>query len=416
MFTKRISPFACILICMLACIVTFVAVYSYASVKNNAELNDNRLEAADYGKYGDFIELAGDDDERYTKLAQMIAMIEGYYVHDYDESALWEELYKSLVKSIGDDYGQYLTAEEYAALIDSADGEFVGIGVHATYDVDTEGVYIFGVLPNSPAEKAGIKKGDIIIAAEGIEANEENYYDLIDSVRGEAGTFVSLTVLRGEEKIDFSIERGDVASENVFYENLGDGIAYLHILSFADETVSEEFTKKIALAQSEGCNSFIFDVRNNSGGYLEEICDVLDLLLPEGPIINIVDKNGTTKTQDSDANCITGEMVVLCNGGTASAAELFTAALRDYKLAETVGEKTFGKGTMQTTRVLVDGSTLKLSSAFYNPPSNVSYDKVGITPDYVIELDDEWESRFFKMPNEEDTQLQKAVELLNATK
>lgn len=416
MFKKRITPFACIVITLLACVATFVAVYSASEIKHKQEINDIRLEAAEYGAYEDFFELVGDNADKHTKLAQMIAMIEGYYIHDYDENLVWENIYKSLVESIADDYGQYLTAEEYEALIDSADGDFVGIGVHATFDVDTEGVYIFGVIPNSPAELAGLKKGDIIVSAEGIESSEESYYKLLDSVRGEAGTEVSLTVLRGEEKIDFKIKRQAVAAENVFYEKLENNIGYIRILSFADESVSEEFTKKLALAQSEGCKKFIFDVRNNTGGYLNEICDVLDLLLPEGPIINIVDKNGTTKTQNSDANCIQAEMTVLCNGNTASAAELFTAALRDYELAEIIGTTTFGKGTMQTTRYLVDGSTLKLSSAFYNPPSNISYDKIGIKPDYEITLSEEWENRFFKMPNEEDTQLQKAIELLNATK
>ena len=416
MFKKRITPFACIVITLLACVATFVAVYSASEIKHKQEINDIRLEAAEYGAYEDFFELVGDNTDKHTKLAQMIAMIEGYYIHDYDENLVWENIYKSLVESIADDYGQYLTAEEYEALIDSADGDFVGIGVHATFDVDTEGVYIFGVIPNSPAELAGLQKGDIIVSAEGIESSEESYYKLLDSVRGEAGTEVSLTVLRGEEKIDFKIKRQAVAAENVFYEKLENNIGYIRILSFADESVSEEFTKKLALAQSEGCKKFIFDVRNNTGGYLNEICDVLDLLLPEGPIINIVDKNGTTKTQNSDANCIQAEMTVLCNGNTASAAELFTAALRDYELAEIIGTTTFGKGTMQTTRYLVDGSTLKLSRAFYNPPSNISYDKIGIKPDYEITLSEEWENRFFKMPNEEDTQLQKAIELLNATK
>ena len=416
MFKKRITPFACIVITLLACVATFVAVYSASEIKHKQEINDIRLEAAEYGAYEDFFELVGDNTDKHTKLAQMIAMIEGYYIHDYDENLVWENIYKSLVESIADDYGQYLTAEEYEALIDSSDGDFVGIGVHATFDVDTEGVYIFGVIANSPAELAGLQKGDMIVSAEGIESSEESYYKLLDSVRGEAGTEVSLTVLRGEEKIDFKIKRQAVAAENVFYEKLENNIGYIRILSFADESVSEEFTKKLALAQSEGCKKFIFDVRNNTGGYLNEICDVLDLLLPEGPIINIVDKNGTTKTQNSDANCIQAEMTVLCNGNTASAAELFTAALRDYELAEIIGTTTFGKGTMQTTRYLVDGSTLKLSSAFYNPPSNISYDKIGIKPDYEIKLSEEWENRFFKMPNEEDTQLQKAIELLNATK
>lgn len=415
MFKKRITPFACILVSLLVCITTFVGVYSFATVKYKAELNKSRMDSAKYEEYDDFIGLAGGESERYTKLAQMISMIEGTYIHDYDESALWENVYKSLVTSIADDYGQYLTAEEYAALVDSADGDFVGIGVHATYDVDTEGVYIFGVIPNSPAEKAGLRKGDIVVAAEGIESSSESYYELLDSIRGEAGTTVSITVLRDGERIDYTLTRNAVDSENLLYQRLDGGIAYMRILSFADETVSEEFTRKISLAQSEGCDKFIFDVRNNGGGYLEEICAVLDLLLPEGPIINIVDKSGLTKTQNSDANCIKGEFCVLTNGATASAAELFTAALRDYELADIVGTKTFGKGTMQTTRYLIDGSTLKVSSAFYNPPSNVSYDKVGIHPDFEIKLTAEWEERFFKMPIEEDAQLQKAIELLNAT-
>lgn len=415
MFKKRITPFTCILISLLVCITTFVAVSSYRSVKEKAKLNDARLESAEYGKYDDLIEMTGDESERYTKLAQLISMIEGSYIHDYDTDVIWENAYRSLAISIGDVYSQYLTAEEYNALIESGSGEFVGIGVHASYDVDTFGIYIFGVIPDSPAEKAGLQNGDIIMNTEGIEADGENYYDMLDAVRGEAGTDVQITVLRGGERMDFSVTRAAVASENVLYERLDDDIAYIRILSFADTSVSEEFTKKIALAQSEGCESFIFDVRNNSGGYLEEINSVLDILLPEGPIINIVDKDGNVKTYNSDANCITGDMVVICNDGTASAAELFTAALRDYDLAEIVGITTFGKGTLQTTRLLPDGSALKLSTAFYNPPSNISYDKTGITPDHVIELDEEWLDRFFKMPKDEDSQLQKALSLLSST-
>ncbi len=415
MFKKRITPFSCILISIVVCITTFVAVSSYRSIKEKAELNKNRLESSEYEKFEDLFELVGNDSERYTKLAQMVEMLEGSYVHDYDTEILWESMYKALAISIGDAYSQYLTAEEYASLLDSGDGNFVGIGVHASFDVDTTGIYIFGVIPNSPAESTGLKKGDIIVNVAGIEADGKNYYDMLDAVRGESGTDVKLAVLRDNERIDFSVTRGAVASENVLYEKLDNNTAYIRILSFADTAVSEEFTKKIALAQSENCEKFIFDVRNNSGGYLEEINAVLDLLLPEGPIINIVDKNGNTKTYNSDSNCITGDMVVLCNDGTASAAELFTAALRDYKLADIVGTTTFGKGTLQTTRLLSDGSALKLSTAFYNPPSNVSYDKIGIKPDHEIELDEEWIDRFFKMPKDEDTQLQKAISLLDAT-
>ena len=142
-------------------------------------------------------------------------------------------------------------------------------------------------------------------------------------------------LLRGEEKLDFKLIRDVVASESVVYENLGNGVAYLRIHSFADDTFTAQFLSEMSRAQQDGCTKFVFDVRNNTGGYLEEICKTLDVLLPEGPIINIVDKDGKTTSRDSDANCIKADkMVVLCNEATASAAELFTAALRDYELAE----------------------------------------------------------------------------------
>lgn len=413
MFKKRITPFACVVVSMLVCITTVVATLSISSVDDKKEVNDNRLESAELSKYQDLIKLIGNDKSRYEKLSTLIALIESSYVHDYEEDAVWNNIYTALAASLGDDYSYYLTAEEYNALIDSGDGDFVGIGVHATYDVDSQGIYIFGVIPNSPAEEVGLENGDIIVKAEGIEASESTYYDVLNSIRGEAGTKVNVTVLRGEEEIDFVITRQAVASENVLYQKLDGNIAYIRILSFADTRVSDEFVQKIALAQSEKCEKFIFDVRNNSGGYLDQILKVLDVILPEGPIINVVYKNGKTETQNSDANCIQGKMAVLCNGNTASAAELFTAALRDYKLADIVGETTFGKGTMQTTRMLSDGSAIKLSIAFYNPPSNVSYDKIGVKPDFEIKLDEYWENRYFKMPIEEDTQLQKAIESLN---
>ncbi|MBQ3229616.1 MAG: S41 family peptidase [Clostridia bacterium] len=412
MFKKKISPFTCVVLCVIVCAVTFVAVYSRTLIAEKEKLNSERLDSAQYGKYSELIDSVGDDAAKHEKLAKMFDMIESTYVRPSDDNKLWETLFKTLAESLGDDYSVYLTSDEYNAMIDSGDGNFVGIGVHAVYDPDTHGIYLFGIIPNSPAEKAGLKTGDVISAVDGVYSTEESYYDVLDLIRGESGTDVALTVLRNGESLEISVTRAPVLSHNVIYEPLADGIAYIRILSFADFSVSEEFDAAIAKAQGDGCERFIFDVRNNGGGYLDEICAVLDKLLPEGPIINIVDKDGKTTTKDSDAECINAPMAVLCNGGTASAAELFTAALRDYELAEIIGEKTFGKGTMQITQQLPDGSALKLSSAFYNPPSNVSYDGIGIIPDCEIKLDEEWQNRFYKMPKENDTQLQKAIEVI----
>ncbi|MBE6693038.1 MAG: S41 family peptidase [Ruminococcaceae bacterium] len=416
MFKKRITPFACIVISVLVCIVTCVGSAAILNNRHSAENNQLRQQTAGISGYIELINSMGDSADKYAKLSVLIDKLEQHYVNGYDESNLWDNIYKTLVMSIGDDYSRYFTAEEYNAMKSEDSGSFVGIGVHATFDVDAKGIYIFGVMPNSPAEKGGLLKGDIIVSADGVDATESNYYTMLDLIGGEAGTEVSLTVLRGEEKIDFTLIRSNIASENVIYEKLDDNVAYIRILSFSDETLTAQFTTAISKAQNDGCSRFIFDLRNNAGGFLEEICKTLDILLPEGPIINIVDKAGNITTRDSDANCIKAEkMVVLCNQSTASAAELFTAALRDYDLAEIVGVKTFGKGTMQTTYTLEDGSAIKMSTAFYNPPSNESYDGVGIIPDYEVKLDEKWESRFYKMPKEEDAQLQKAIELVTST-
>ncbi len=416
MFQKKISPFLCIVLVLVACAVTFVATGSAYSVIFNKQLNDYRLDSAPYSDYSTLVQLSGAEGANaYNKLAQMIAMIDTTYAREYDSKLLWENVYRSLIVSIGDVYSQYLTADEYLALMDSSDGDFVGIGVHAIYDVDTQGVYITGVIPNSPAQESGMLAGDIITEVEGVKSSAESYYDVIDLIRGQAGTEVSFKVSRNGEEISFKVKRAAVPSENVLYTKLDDNIAYMKILTFAETTVSEEFESKLKKAIEDGCDKFVFDVRNNAGGNLDEIRAVLDRILPEGPIIHFKDVSGKTTTYSSDAqNYLEGKIAVLCNENTASAAELFAAALKDYKIAKLVGKTTFGKGTMQTTRLLPDGSALKLTTAFYNPPSDISYDGIGVKPDYEIQLSEEWEERFYKMPIEEDTQLQKAISILNS--
>ncbi len=416
MFKKRVSPFFCIALALVVSIVTAVGVSSYASVREQERLNELRLETDGYAGLNQYISLIGDDADEVAKLSTLIDLIQTNSIREYDSDSAWDLIYKALVLSLGDEYSSYLTAEEYTAMLDDSKGNFVGIGVHATYDVDEVGIYIFGVIPDSPAEKAGIQNGDVIVGVEAISATEDNYYTMLDTIIGESGSEVKLRIRRDGEEFDVSITRASVASENVLYEKLDGNIAYIRILSFNDETVSEQFETVLKRAENDGCESYVFDVRNNTGGYLDEICAILDMLLPEGPIIHTVFANGETDTVNSDAECLEAPMVVLCNDMTASAAELFTAALRDYELAETVGETTFGKGTMQTIRPLGDGTALKLSYAYYNPPLNVSYDGVGIAPDYEVALDEKWETRYYKMPKDEDVQLQKAVSLLASPK
>lgn len=397
MFKKRLSIAAAVVIAFVLCVVTFVATYSHMTVVYKNSLNEQKLSQS----------------TETEKLDYLLSLIESGYLRDYDEEQLWDTVYKALAAGLGDDYSVYMTADEYGELVSSGSGSFVGIGVHAVYDPDEEGIYLFGIIPGSPAEGAGLMKGDVIKAVDRKEINKDNYYEMLDAVRGVSGSEVTLTVLRDGRRKTVVLTRASVNSENVLYEQLNGDTAYIRILSFADTSVSEEFESVMKRAEEEGCKKYVFDVRNNGGGYLDEICAVLDYLLPEGVLINIVDKDGNTTTKDSGESHIDAPMTVLCNGSTASAAELFTKALMDYGYAESVGETTFGKGTMQVTKVLPDGSALKLSSYYYNPPCNISYDGIGITPDHSVALGEEWANRFYKMTDEDDAQLQFALSLLS---
>lgn len=417
MFKKRLTPFACILLALAVCIVSCVATASVLSVRHKASLNEERLITAENA---DLINAVDGSSSEHTKLAALIKMIEQKYVNDVDKETFWNNLYRTLGLAVGDRYGDYYNAEDYEAITSENDGDFVGIGIRVSYDVDTDGIYVTGVMKDSPAQKGGMQVGDVIVKVEDTAVSYDSYNEVIGLVKGEAGTDVALTVLRGEEELSLTFTRAAVASENVIYENLGNGVAYINIITFSDTTLTNQFVDKLSQAQADGCDKFIFDVRNNQGGYLDTVVKVLDIVLPEGAIIHIEEKGQDGKpvrrTQNSDANCIKAEkMAVLCNQATASAAELFTAALRDYKLADIVGKTTFGKGTMQSHFPLNDGSVIKITTAYYYPPCGDNYDGVGITPDYEVELKEEWQNRVHRMPKEEDTQLQKAIELVTST-
>ncbi len=409
MFSKKVTPFTCIIISMLVFILTFVGVSANRSVAEKAILNQYREH------YSDYIQVASDDQVNYQKLSEIMGLINKNYINEYDKNNLWDNIFRTISLSLGDKYAQYLTKDEYAQQLNSSSGSFVGIGVRVTYHESVNGIYVYGVIAGSPAQNAGMQKGDIIIGTDKVNFKDGNYQELLNSIAGEDGTSVTLKVLRNDEELTFTMNRAVVPSENVLYQKLDNGIAYISIYTFSDATLSAQFTKAISAAQNEGCTKYIFDLRNNGGGYLNQVCETLDILLPKGTIINIVE-SGKTTTIDSDENCVTSQgMVVLCNGATASAAELFTAALRDYNLAAIVGETTFGKGSMQTQFSLSDGGMFKISTAFYNPPSNVSYEGVGINPDYTVTLPEEWNNMFYMMPMEEDTQLNKAISILNST-
>lgn len=395
---KRISIVTSIVLVLVFCIATFLITTTAFAKRYDTELTT-------LYKKADF----------YDKLKDVHDQVSNNFIKDIEESNFEDSYLSAYIDSLKDRYSTYLSVDEMKSYISSSSGELVGIGVHIAYDNESEGIYITGVMPNSPALKAGIATGDIIVQIEDIVLSSDTYNSALKAVKGVAGESVNLVIKRGDERKNFIVKRAKIENENVLYEKLDNSIAYIAILEF-EGNASNLFKKALDNAAADGCQKYIFDVRNNLGGDLNAIVSILDMLLPEGPIINSVDKNGNTTTKSSDANCLTAPMVVLANESTASAAELFTAALRDYKIATIVGTTTFGKGIMQTITKLADGSGLKLSTSYYNPPYGENYNGVGIKPDVEIKMPDELMAKFYMLTNEEDNQLQKAIEIIKSQK
>ena len=363
------------------------------------------------GYYGRFTE--------FKKLNEVAELYEQNYFYDVDRELLSEALVQAYLYGSGDLFAGYYTAEEWEAQQVSASGNSVGIGV---YVAGSEGgaLRIAMVMDNSPAKQAGLLPGDIITAVDGKSTAQITYLQALELVQGEEGSSILLEILRGEETLELTIVRSKYVPQTVYAETVlqgGELYGYVRIMEFLSiETTYFQFRNAVASLLGAGVQGLIFDLRDNSGGDLNAILYILDYLLPEGPIVHIFhegEKEPVTYT--SDANEIDIPMVVLANENTASAAELFTCALRDYGKAEIVGKKTFGKGCGQSGKPLSDGSMVFITTFLYNPPYSESYDGIGIIPDYDVELAEEWRNEnLFFVPHEEDAQLIKAIERITA--
>lgn len=301
------------------------------------------------------------------------------YVGDVDFEKIDSLLADYYVGLIGDKYSDYYTAEELEVYMNKLNARFVGIGI--AYEQIDGKIYVEEVLKNSPAEEAGIVAGENIIAVDDIIVTDETYEQATSAVAGKSGTKVKLKIedLSGNIR-EISVERREIETETVYSEMLDGDIGYVAISQFATNT-ADKFISAVDELLEKGAKGFIFDVRNNSGGELNCVVNILDRLLPEGPVVHIVDGAGNVETRNSSAEkSVDLPMAVLINEKTASAAELFASALRDYNVAKLYGKTTYGKGYMQRIMSLSDGGGLKLSIAKYNPPYGENYEGVGITP------------------------------------
>ena len=345
-----------------------------------------------------------------AKTAEIGAYLDTFFIDDYDEDKLADAAAAAMVAATGDRWSYYLTAEEKSSYDEQMKNAYVGIGVTITAQEALGGMRIEAVTAGSPAEEAGILVGDLITEVEGEKTLDLGMTGTRAKVRGEEGTFVTLTVLRGEESFPVTVKRRSIQTPVAAYEMLDGQIGYIRIANF-DSRCAEETNAAMDELIAQGTQALIFDVRYNGGGYKDELVKVLDKILPEGILFQSEDYQGTKQTDRSDEGCIELPMAVLVNQDSYSAAEFFAAAIQEYGWGTVVGTKTVGKGNFQTAFTLSDGSMLNLSIGKYYTPQGRSLTDTGVTPDVIVELSDEDNAKlsYGQLEKTDDAQLQAAI-------
>ncbi len=348
----------------------------------------------------------------YEKITEINKIVRENYNGEVDETELLDNISAGFAFGIGDDYAEYYTAQEYSELKDDMNGKAVGIGI--TCVKDTEGyARLVSVFPDSPAEISGLMKGDQIVKVAGIDVLT-SYSEAINALKGDAGEPVIVTYRREGEDTEVEITRRKVTVPSVESEMLEGDIAYIKITEFSSNTVNQ-FESAVGAALDKKAKGIIFDIRNNGGGTVKSAAQMVDIIVPEGPVISSTDKSGETKVMyTSDSAEVNIPIAVLVNKNTASAAELFAAALRDYEKAKLVGSTTYGKGVMQDIYPLSDGSAIKITTARFNPPKSENFDGVGLKPDFVVDLSAEQEKMWYELNSTNDPQLIKALSVVKA--
>ena len=357
--------------------------------------------------------MAREVKEQNTKLNQLSQLIEERFIEDVDMAQAEDAAAAAMVASLGDRWSYYLTAEEYVSHMEQMNNAYVGIGITILSTEDGSGVEVLKVDAGGPAEEAGIQVGDVIVIVEGQAVADLTTTELRNLVRGEEGTFVMLTLNREGETLELSVERRTVKTAVATGRMLENNIGLVTIVNFDSRCASESIAA-IEDLMEQGAQALIFDVRNNPGGYKDELVKLLDYLLPEGALFRSEDYQGTVLVDESDEKCLEMPMAVLVNDGSYSAAEFFAAALSEYNWASVVGTQTSGKGYFQVTYRLDDGSAVGLSIGRYTTPNGLSLQDVGIVPDVVTEVDEQTDYKIYAgmLDPGEDPQIQAAVKAI----
>lgn len=354
-------------------------------------------------------------DSNLTKSLKGIeTIVKSKYLNEsnIDETSVIDGAIEGYINSLGDEYAEYIPADKMKEYTEGIMGNFVGIGIYMVKNTEKDLVQVLSPIRESPAEKAGIKAGDLITKVNGVSYTADQMSEMANTIKGEEGSKVTIEVLRGEQILTFEVTREKVNTNPVYSEKLENDIGYLEITSF-DEGVAEDFKAKYLSLKEQGIKGLVIDLRDNGGGLVAEALKIVDYIVPKDQTALItVDKDGKEEISKTKEDAIITEpIVLLVNSSSASASEIMAGALKDLKCATIVGTKTYGKGVIQQLLTLSNGAGLKITVEEYYTPNKTKINKVGITPDYEILL----ETSITREPTDaNDTQLNKAKEILKA--
>ena len=352
--------------------------------------------------------------EQMERLEYAASLIDKNYLYEYDTDAMIDGAISGMVKGLGNKFTYYQTEEEYQESLQSGKSDYVGIGVHLTYDEETDVIRVLGTMPNSPAEKAGVRGGDLIFQVDELIITSDTYLDGVNNIRGEEGTDVKIRVKRGDEILEFTITRQKIQENNVTSEII-DGIGYIRIFAF-DNDIYKQFRTAYDEIANQGISGLVIDLRNNPGGYVDDTLKIIDMFVGEEDVLRLVDKNGKEKVYSTtDAENINIPLAVIVNQNSASASEIFASIVMDLNRGEVFGTQTYGKGVVQYVLRIKNHGSIDCVAAQYFTPSGVVIQDNGITPTHVVEVDEEYKNNTF-IPRDKDAQLQGALEYIKNKK
>lgn len=341
------------------------------------------------------------------KVAEVLSALSAYYYEDIPMEKLPDGMYAGMVDALGDRYTTYFTKEEYLDYVSGSNGTYYGIGAVLSQDRKSGIISISRVYEGSPAEKAGLQKGDIFVSADGVSAEGIDITEFVTHVKGDKGTKVKLVMERDGKKKKFTVIRDEVEVPTVEHQMLKNHTGYISILEF-DKVTTDQFKTALKDLKKQGMTSLIVDVRDNPGGMVSSVTEILDEILPKGLLVYTQDKSGKKTEYKSDSNELGMPLAVLVNENSASSSEIFAGAIKDYKYGTLIGTKTFGKGIVQVLLPLSDGSAIKVTTAKYFTPKGNYIHEVGIEPDVKLE----YKQQKTEYDINKDNQVQKALEIL----